>query len=206
MKINFLRVITFATILVFLLLLNLNLEVDAHGLMQQPTIAIPTVTGTPMGVTVSVNLNQEDFVNVRSGPGVFFDKVGDLLPGQKAPALGKTVGGDWIMIEYPGVPGSIGWVYAPIVIISGGDLPIVEPPPTPTPAMTQTIDPTLAAQFIQTPVPSRMPTFTTVPPVSIPTFTDYSASSPGGIPMGLVILVLAGLGILVGLFSFLQAR
>jgi len=206
MKINFLRVIISATVLVFLLLLNLNLEVDAHGLMQQPTIAIPTVTGTPVGVTVSVNLNQEDFVNVRSGPGVFFDKIGDLLPGQKAPALGKTAGGDWIMIEYPGVPGSIGWVYAPIVIISGGDLPIVEPPPTPTPAMTQTIDPTLAAQFIETPVPTRLPTYTVAPPVSIPTFTDYSASSPGGIPMGLVILVLAGLGILVGLFSFLQAR
>ena len=58
----------------------------AEQLSQQPTVALPTVTGTPKGVMVSVNLNQEEAINVRSGPSTLFDIVGQLLPGQSVPA------------------------------------------------------------------------------------------------------------------------
>jgi hypothetical protein len=152
---------------------NISL-VEAQGLNQQPTIAIPTVTGTPKGVTATVLLNQEESINVRSGPGVFFDKVGVLLPGQEASVRGRSAGGDWIMIDYPGGPNNIGWIYAPVVQISPGELPIIEPPPTPTPLLTQTINPTLAAQFITTPNPTRLPTFTPSDPLVIPTYQDIS--------------------------------
>jgi len=55
------------------------------------------------------------------------------------------------LIVYLGTPGSQGWIYAPYVSLTPGELPIIEPPPTPTPLYTTTIDPTLAAQFVMTP-------------------------------------------------------
>ena len=185
---------------------NISL-VKAQGLNQQPTIAIPTVTGTPKGVTATVLLNQEDSVNVRSGPGVFFDKVGVILPGQEVAVLGRSTGGDWVMIDYPGGPNNIGWIYAPVVQISPGELPIIEPPSTPTPLLTQTINPTLAAQFISTPNPTRLPTFTPSDPLVIPTYQDISKTSIlGGIPMGLVIMAIGGIGGLLAVFSVIKSR
>ena len=172
---------------------------------QQPTIAIPTVTGTPIGVTVVVKMDQPQ-INVRVGPGTVYEAVGVLLAGQEIPAKGRTVTGEWILINYPGGPGNMGWVYAPLIDIKGGALPVVEPPARPTPAVTNTIDPTLAAQFIVTSMPTRMPTFTPPPPLTIPTFTAASSSFGGSIPMGLVIVALAALGAFLGLFSLIQGR
>lgn len=182
---------------------------ETEVMAQIPTGTIPTVTSTPSGPIVSVRPGQnEDFINVRSGPNVLYPKIGVLVLGQTAPAKGRSPGGEWILIEYPGVPGGVGWVYANLVSITPGDLPVVEPPPEPTPAMTATIDPTLAAQFIVTAAPTRLPTFTPPPPLVIPT---YPPASNGillisGVPMGLVILVVLTFGILLGIVSFIQRR
>ncbi len=183
-------------------------EVMAEGLAQMPTVDIPTVTGTPSGIMITVKSDaDQNQVNVRSGPGTFYDKVGVLLAGQQAPAKGKSVGGEWIWIEYPGVSGGSAWIYAPLVDLSPGNLSIVEPPPTPTPLVTPTIDPTLAAQFVVTSAPTRLPTFTEPPPLTIPTFTvKNSVNAVGGVPMGLIIFFLAGMGILIGLFTIAQRR
>lgn len=182
---------------------------DSDARAQIPTVDIPTVTSTPSGpmVTVKAGLG-EDFVNVRSGPGGVYPRIGVLLLGQKVPAKGRSPGGEWIMIEYPGVPGGVGWVYAARVDVTpGAELPIVEPPPTVTPQTTPTIDPTLAAQLVFTPQPTRLPTFTPAPSLVVPTFTDASApSGAAGVPAGLVIIVLLSVGILVGIFAFLQGR
>jgi hypothetical protein len=181
--------------------------VNASGISQQPTVALPTVTSTPGGPVVTVISGEEQLVSVRSGPGVFYDKIGVLLAGQQLPAKGRSEGGDWILVEYPGVPGSEGWVYAPFVSLTPGHLPIVEPPPKPTPLYTATIDPTLAAQFISTAEPTRLPTYTQAAPLVIPTYTDASV---GGItskfPMGLIIIAVTAVGILLGLFSLAQRR
>jgi hypothetical protein len=198
--------IIFGLLVIGFFILNIS-PAKAQGINQQPTISIPTVTGTPKGVTATVLLNQEESINVRSGPGVFFDKVGVLLAGQVAAVRGRSAGGDWVMIDYPGGPNNTGWIYAPVVQISPGELPIIEPPPTPTPLLTQTINPTLAAQFITTPNPTRLPTFTPAGPLVIPTYQDISKTSIlGGIPMGLVILIIGGLGGLLAVFSVIKNR
>jgi len=197
----------FAFISLIILLFAIEPVVAVGVIAQQPTVAIPTVTGTPEGVTGSVRIDQIDPVNIRSGPGVFFDIVGVLLPRQIVSVSGRSAGGDWVMIDYPGDPGSYAWVYAPFVYISPGELPIIEPPSTPTPEVTQTINPTLAAQFITTPDPTRMPTFTPGDPLVIPIYTDtYGTTFMSGIPMGLVIIILSGLGGLLALFSFIRSR
>lgn len=174
---------------------------------QIPTVSLPTVTGSPQGPTVNVRRDSDqDSINVRSGPSAKYDIIGVLIVGQTVPARGRTPGGDWIQIFYPGVPDSTGWVYSPLVSISGS-IPIVEPPPTPTPRTTPTIDPTLAAQFIVELPPTRLPTFTPPPPLVIPTFENEAPQSvPGGIPMGIVIIGMAVLGVFGTLISFLRGR
>jgi hypothetical protein len=180
---------------------------DARNFLQQPTQPLPTVTSTVEGPVVTVRSDQEQFINVRSGPGIFYDKIGVILAGQQLPAKGRSTGGDWILVEYPGVPGSEAWVYAPFVNLTPGQLPIVEPPPTPTPLFTTTIDPTLAAEFVVTSAPTRLPTFTEPAPLVISTFEEQTNQSIlGNIPMGWIVVSFAALGILIGLFAWSQGN
>lgn len=172
---------------------------------QFPTVSIPTVTSSPRGpyIRVLITSTEYDPINVRSGPNSTYNLVGSLLPGQEAPALGYY--GDYIQIEYPGGPGGKGWVFASVVEVYGGPIPFLEPPPTETPAATSTIDPTLAAQFIITIQPTRLPTYTEPPPLNIPTYeTNLGTTVPGGLPVGLVIVVLAGLGVFLTLIAILR--
>lgn len=193
---------------VFLLILAAALWFGPAGApvaAQQPTGSIPTVTGTPTGVFATVTY--EEPINVRAGPSsVYYPKIGaSLYPGQVVPVLGRTAGGEWIQIYYPGVPGNVGWVYAPLVTLSPGFLPIVEPPPTATPRTTPTIDPTLQAAFQAPMTPTRLPTFTPPPALVAPTFEEGSGRG-GGVPMGLIIFGLAGVGLFGALISFLRGR
>jgi len=189
--------------LVILVSLIFSMPVMANNPQQIATVAIPTVTGTPTGQYITVRLDQPQ-INVRGGPGTSYPKVGVLLSGQKAPAKGVSSGGDWVMIEYLGIPGGLAWVYSPLVDISPGQLPVVEPPPTPTPLYTPTINPTLAAQFIVTSAPTRLPTFTPPPPLAIPTFQANVTGVVSRLPMGLVIIVTIALGVFLGLVSLFQ--
>jgi hypothetical protein len=178
--------------------------VQASDSYQQPTVAIATVTGTPKGPIAIVYSDPEDQINVRSGPDVFYPKVGVLINRQEVPALARTEGGTWVKIVYPGVPEGVAWVYAPYVRLTG-ELPIVPKPPTPTPETTPTIDPTLASQFISEIPPTRKPTFTPPPPLIIPTY----ASSPlvtgtGGLPSGFIILGLVSVGVFGLIVSVLR--
>ena len=172
---------------------------------QKPTVNVPTVTSSPLGPYVIVNTDQEQ-INVRSGPDTAYPIVGVLIMGQQVPALGRSAGGGWIMISYPGVMGGTAWVYAPLVT-AFGTLPIVEPPPTPTPATTPTIDPTLAAQFIVEVPSTRLPTFTAPPPLNIPTFVSPQETTSGRVlPMGLVIVGIGIVGIFGLMISFFRGQ
>lgn len=204
------RLIRLFIILVLWLLITwvvLVSPVIAASLAQQPTGTVPTVTSTPRGAYVIVNpLTATDTqINVRAGPSALTEKVGVLLIQQEANAIGRY--GDWIQIEYPGTPGGKAWVYGNLVTLFGGPLPLVEPPPTSTPNITQTIDPTLAAQFLITPDATRLPTFTEPAPLEIPTFeTGSGAGGVGSLPMGLIIVGLGALGIFLGVIALISGR
>lgn len=174
---------------------------------QIPTGSVPTVTGSPLGAVVIVLDSEQGFANVRSGPGTLgYEIVGVLVEGQQAPALGRTVVGDWIMISYPGIPGGIAWVWKDLVELRG-NAPIIQPPPTNTPRVTPTIDPTLAAQYLVNIPPTRLPTFTPPGEIVIPTFSPNTGSlSHSRIPIGFVIVGLGVVGIFGLLISFLRGR
>jgi len=181
--------------------------VEAGPVAQQPTGNIPTVTSTPRGPYIIVNaLTANDTqINVRAGPSALTEKVGVLLIDQEANAIGRY--GDWIQIEYVGAADGKAWVYGNLVTLFGGNLPIVEPPPTSTPNITQTVDPTLAAQFLITQEATRLPTFTEPPPLDIPTYTSVTESTGvGGVPMGLIIIGLGALGIFLGVIALISGR
>ncbi len=170
---------------------------------QQPTGSIPTVTGTPSGPYITV---KSEGVNVRSGPSSYdYPEIDFLVPYSTAPAIGRSPGGEWIQIIDLGVPGGVGWVYAFLVSLSPGTLPIIEPPPTATPRTTPTINPTYAAAFLIQTTPTRLPTFTPPPPLATLNF-ETATSANSRVPMGFVILGLALVGILGAIISFVRGR
>lgn len=149
---------------------------------------------TPTGIFVTVTYT--DPINVRGGPStVYYPIVGQVVPGDILPALGVSPGREWVQVSYADAPGGVGWVYAAYVSVSGGELRVVEPPPTSTPLATTTIDPTLAAAFNFQPTTTRMPTFTPPSPLNVPTFEDANVSRPSGISMGVLVLSLASIGV-----------
>jgi len=152
---------------------------------------------TPLGAFITVTYT--DPINVRAGPStVHYPVVGRLSPGDTAQALGVSPGREWVQIAYSGAPGGVGWVYAIYVTVSGGELLVVEAPSTPAPEVTATIDATLAAAFDFQPTPSRMPTYTPPPPLTVPQFTEVVATNrrliaPGYFVLSLILLGAAGL-------------
>lgn len=190
----------------FMVLAVLTMPVRNPVTAQQPTGSVPTVTGTPTGMIVRVNFDI-DVTNVYAGPSSYlYPSVGVLLKGQEVPALGISEDNNWIQVYYPGVPGSTAWIYGPYVtIIKTGRLPRVSAPDTPTPVSTPTIDPTLAAAFIDPVTPTRLPTFTPPPELVIPTFLP-DLSSANRVPVGLFIIILGFIGAFGTLISFLRGR
>jgi len=203
------RIIIWVTVMFGMALLGLFYPLgQPSAFAQQPTGSVATVTGTPAGPTIKVD-QSIPVIDVYAGPGSFdYPAIGVLLGNESAPAIGRARGReDWIQIRYPGVRGSIGWIYGPYVKLSpGAILPLVEVPPTPTPFSTPTINPTLEAAFIGQQTPTRLPTFTPPTPLELPSFTDTTATPQTGIPTGLLILSLGLFGFFGAVISYLRGR
>jgi uncharacterized protein YraI len=205
MKSNIAKILMVFFLFVVLITITYTINDPILVQAQQPTGSIATVTSLPGGPMAFVKVGYGESVKVRNGPSTLYDQIGVILPGATVEVLGKTVSGDWLLINYPGVSGGQGWVWALYMDVEPGELPVMEIPPTPTPKITATIDPTMAAQFVISPEATRLPTFTQPAPLAVPTFSTGTIGS-GHIPVGLIILILAGLGSLIGMISFIQTR
>jgi len=168
---------------------------------------VPTVTPLDRGVIATVRAGMTDPVKVRSGPSTLYSEIGVLLIGQSVTAKGRSDGGLWLLIAYRECPvDRVGfmrliWIWLLVNYLSLNHRQQLRR------VTTATIDPTLAAQFIVTSIPTQLATFTPAPPLVIPTYAPQSDGQfLGGIPVGLVILTLAGLGLVLGAVSLLQIR
>ncbi len=198
------KALTWIAALAALFALTFRLPSITSVQAQQPTGSVPTVTGTPAGPTVTVNLDQ-DFIYVRSGPNsYYYPKIGILLRGQSAPALGRSPGGDWIQIRYLGVPGDVGWIYGANVTLSDQNLPTLPEPPTST-IPAPTIKPALATAFIGPETPKRLPTFTPAAAVNAPEFGDET-QQVSRVPLGLIIFGFGLVGAFIALITILRGR
>jgi len=185
---------------------------SAYGIFFAPassTVLAQEPTATSItGIFITV-ITEEPQINVRMGPSsTVYPVVGKLNTGATAPALGRSAGGDWIQIEFPGAPYNTGWVYAPLVRVSPGELKISAPPPTPVPPATATIDPTFEAQYpTKTPTSVHLPTFTPPPLLTVPAYTQAPVEvSKSPVPLAVIIIALAVLGALGFALSLLLRR
>lgn len=153
-------------------------------------------TATAEGGKPYIRVTYVEPINVRAGPNsVYYPIVGSLPVGAVAEAIGRSPGGEWIQIAYPdALDGSgKGWVYAPLVTLSPGFLPVVLPPPTPVPLYQPTLDPSFVAALRPSPTRTLLPTFTPPPPLVIPTYQNPTDGRGGS--SGLLIVILATLGV-----------
>jgi hypothetical protein len=92
----------------------------------------PTATATlgPPMLSVSVD------TNCRFGPGEVYDYLGAILVGEEELVTGKLADESFWQIENPDAPPPHCWVWGMYASISGdkSGIPILTPPPTPTPA------------------------------------------------------------------------
>ncbi len=90
---------------------------------------LPTPPPPPPTPVVASMVAGADGVNVRTGPGTSFTKIGYIDPGGSARLIGRY--NDWWQIDYNGTPG---WVFGELVTASNAEnVPQVQPPPSPTP-------------------------------------------------------------------------
>lgn len=103
----------------------------------QPSTPTPAPTPTPSGYTLTI---QSAVQNVRNGPGLQFEVIGQLRRGTQARVLGATPDYAWLVIDFRG---QWGWLASYLVATFGNRnlLPVIQPPATPTPAPTATQTP-----------------------------------------------------------------
>ena len=71
-------------------------------------------------------------MNVRSGPGEEYDRIGGAIAGEAFPITGKNEDGDWWQIDFGG---ETGWIYAPFVTATNAEnVPVVGGSMSETPA------------------------------------------------------------------------
>jgi len=102
-----------------------------------PTPVIIVVTPTPLATPTSkpVAVVEAEALNVRGGPGMEYDVLGQVKQGDKLEIVARTEKGDWLQVRL--TDGKEGWVSAQLVEVGGGvvDIPVaVVIPPTPTPS------------------------------------------------------------------------
>ena len=136
----------------------------SDALLPTPTTApLPTVTPE------SPKVRADSALNVRRGPGLLYDIVGGLQPGDELDVLAKNDAADWWQVNMPG--DLLGWVYGPLVqtvgdvngIVVASNIP---PPPEPAPAPVESApaapEPEPEVSEEEAPPPSDKPHFTLV--------------------------------------------
>lgn len=105
----------------------------------------PVPSPTPDGFTATI---QSAVQNVRSGPSIDYDILGQLSEGTQVRVIGATTDFTWLVIDYRGQQG---WL-ATYLVETFGDrttVPIIQPPASPTPPPpTATATPSPRADII----------------------------------------------------------
>ncbi len=106
---------------------------------------LPIYTPTPVVPSITVSVP----TNCRIGPGIPYDIVGALFPGELAQVLAVDPTHQFYYIPNPDSPGDYCWVWARYATITGSTnlLPIYTPPPSPTPTNTATPAPGFDLSF-----------------------------------------------------------
>ncbi len=128
--------------------LRIENEFDSQGAI--PTLELirvtptrvltrPTLAATPTAISSAATVTARVDANVRSGDGLNYPVIGNLLTGEAAPVIGiSATGSGWYYIQLEN--GRRGFISPSVVNITGNlaNLPTFFPPATPTPTLTPT--------------------------------------------------------------------
>ncbi len=94
---------------------------------------------TPTGGKATITSTED--TNCRKGPGVMYEKVGELLVGQTSEVVATYQNGKFWLIKNPANPTQECWVWDETTKVTGNvtDLPEATPPPTPEVTLNLTI-------------------------------------------------------------------
>jgi uncharacterized protein YgiM (DUF1202 family) len=92
-----------------------------------PTVPPPTPIPTPTPPTPMITASQAA-INLRSGPGVNYTRIGRLPLGESLPIVGRNQDSSWWLVATPG--GGVAWVSATVVAATYADdkIPVVSIP------------------------------------------------------------------------------
>jgi hypothetical protein len=101
---------------------------------EPPPTATMTITPSPTLEFVEVEVSVD--TNCRAGPNVSFDYVGALLVGERTQVVARSNVPNYFIVNNPDRPGSTCWLWDRHANVFGDPLglPMLEAPPTPTPA------------------------------------------------------------------------
>jgi hypothetical protein len=118
----------------------------------------PSLTPTPLRYDLTVD---EDYANIRTGPGTVYNIIQSLPRGTALKAIGRNAAGDWLVVELE--DGKIGWISTKVILyrFDTNLLPAVPAPPTP---IVPTKKPTESSSDGSSGQPSNPPTWTPPPP------------------------------------------
>jgi uncharacterized protein YraI len=97
--------------------------VQVAGGIEVPLQPTPTPAG-PSGRVIQR-------LNVRSGPGLFFEALGMLEPNAVVALTGKNATASWLQIDFPAGNSGHGWVTAQYIQTNATDLPVLDDYGTP---------------------------------------------------------------------------
>lgn len=108
----------------------------------------PLPTATPQGVYLEITRAVQ---NVRTGPGLNYDILGQLQEGETAQIIGANIDFTWVVIAFRG---QNGWLSRGILDVIGdrNTIPVIAAPPSPTPLPATATPPVTA-----TPLPPQQP-------------------------------------------------
>jgi len=103
----------------------------------EPDIEAPSETPEPTATLGPPMLSVSLDTNCRFGPGEVYDYLGAIVVGEEALVTGKLADESFWYIENPDAPPPHCWVWGMYASISGdkSGIPVLTPPPTPTPAL-----------------------------------------------------------------------
>jgi branched-chain amino acid transport system substrate-binding protein len=120
---------------------GVRLPSDQPGMASTP---LPPSTATPDGVVITI-LNERQ--NVRSGPSLSYDVLGQLQKGDQARVIGANADNTWVVIDFRGRQG---WLATYLLEVFGdlNTVALINPPPSPTPGVTATPVPPQEADIV----------------------------------------------------------
>jgi hypothetical protein len=100
----------------------------------QPT---PTVViATPGGSASDIYVTNTGVIpaNLRDIPSVSGNKIGEIPVGARAKVLFRTPIGDWLLVQFQGVPNNLAWIFTNVVTLNVdiSKVPVISPAPTAT--------------------------------------------------------------------------